>query len=175
MTDTMTHDPESCMAAAAVGEAHKKLDPFVGTFRATVKLWMGPGEPMVSTGTMVNSWDLGGRFLKQVYTGDPNPGPFPNFEGRGFWGYNNVTRRYEGFWIDNASTFMNTEVGDLDAAGKTWTMVGEMADPQGSGKSMRKRSVIALKDRDHHSLEMFFTMPDGQECKTMEIQYQRVR
>ncbi len=33
------------MTAATV-----RLEPFVGTFKAVVKLWMGPGEPMVSTG-----------------------------------------------------------------------------------------------------------------------------
>jgi hypothetical protein len=38
---------------------------------------------------------------------------------------------------------------------------------------MKKRSVITLKDKDHHSMEMFFTGPDGKETKNMEIQYVR--
>lgn len=175
MTEQMTHDQAGCAPMAAVVEAHKKLDPFAGRFRAEVRLWMGPGDPMVSTGLMTSSWDLGGRFLQQVYKGDPNPGPFPNFEGRGFWGYNTVTKKYEGFWIDNASTFMQNEVGTLDASGKVWTMIGEMADPQQPGRTMKKKSVIRLKDNDHHSLEMFFTGPDGKEAKAMEIQYARAK
>jgi hypothetical protein len=133
---------------------------------------MGPGDPMVSTGVMENSWDLGGRFLKQVYKGDPNPGPFPNFEGRGFWGFNTVSKKYEGFWIDTACTFMQSEQGTL--AGNTWTMSGEFIDPQSGGK-MQKKSMIKLKDKDNHSLEMFFKMPDGSEMKTMEIQYVRAK
>lgn len=161
-----------CAAMAEAGEAHKKLDPFVGTFKATVKIWMGPGEPHVSTGTMVNSWDLDGRFLKQHYAGDAQEGPFPNFNGRGYWGYNTITSKYEGFWIDTASTVMQTEAGDLDGTGKVWTMVGETTMP-GADKPLKKRSVITLEDNDRHSMEMYFTGPDGNEAKGMEIQYER--
>ena len=53
---------------------------------------MGPGDPMVTTGVMENTLALGGRFLRQDYTGDPSDGPFSNFEGRGYWGYNTVTK-----------------------------------------------------------------------------------
>ena len=140
-----------CAAMAEPDEAHKKLDPFVGTFKATVKIWMGPGEPHVSTGTMVNSWDLDGRFLKQHYTGDAQEGPFPNFHGRGYWGYNTTTNKYEGFWIDTASTVMQTEVGELDGTGKVWTMFGETTMP-GADKPMKKRSVIRLEHNDRHSM-----------------------
>jgi len=165
-------DQGACAAMGETGEWHKKLEPFVGTFKATVKLWMGPGDPLVSTGVMTNSFELDGRFLKQVYQGDPSDGPFPNFAGRGYWGYNTVLNKYEGFWIDTACTFMQTESGDVDASGKVWTMCGEMVDPQ-SGKNLKKRSVITLIDIDHNSMEMFFVMPDGNESKGMEIQYAR--
>ena len=174
MSEKPSHDSSDCVAFAAVGPAHGRLAPFVGRFKATVKLWMGPGDPMVSTGVMANEWELGGRFLRQVYAGDPSPGPFPIFEGRGYWGYNTVTNRYEGFWIDNASTFMQNEVGHLDDTGKVWTMIGEMADPQQPDKTMRKKSTITLKDPDRHFVEMFFTAPGGKETKAMEILYERM-
>jgi len=161
-----------CAAAGEISEHHAALAPFEGTFRATVKLWMGPGEPHVSTGTMVNEWDLGGRFLKQTYTGDASDGPFPNFEGRGFWGYNTVTNKYEGLWIDNASTMMQTETGDHDPAAGRWTMTGEMPNPE-TGAMMTKRTVITLTSDDEHLMEMFFSGPDGAEFKAMEIAYTR--
>ncbi len=72
-------------AVGAITPEHETLAAFAGTFRAEVSMWMGPEEPMVSTGTMVNELDLGGRFLEQTYTGDPNDGPFPAFEGRGYF------------------------------------------------------------------------------------------
>ncbi len=162
---------DKCTAMGALDDAHKNFEPFVGTFRAEVKMWMGPGEPFISTGAMSNTFDLGGRFLRQEYKGDKNDGPFPDFEGRGFWGYNTVTNKYEGFWIDTASMQMQTEVGDVDDTGRVWTMVGEMTDP--TGNTVKKRSVITLEDNDHQKMEMFFSGPDGKEFKEMEIRYER--
>ena len=83
MSDHQTQDG-ACMQMGALTEAHQKFDPFVGKFTAEVKLWMGPGDPMISTGMMTNTLDLGGRYLCQCYKGDPSDGPFPNFEGRGY-------------------------------------------------------------------------------------------
>lgn len=162
-----------CLQHARVTEHHKLLEPFVGTWRSEVKMWMGPGEPMVSTGTMVNTLDLNGLFIRHEYTGDPNDGPFPKFEGRGFWGYNTVDGHWEGVWVDNAASFMQVDTGEVDAAGKVWTMVGMITDP-GSGEPMRKRSVITLVDRDTHTMEMYFA-PEGSpdEQKGMEITYTR--
>ncbi len=162
-TTEMMHD--------VAGPAHQRLKPFEGTFKSIVRIWMGPGDPNVSTGTMTNTLELGGRFLRQEYQGDASEGPFPDFEGRGFWGYNNVTRKYEGFWIDNASTIMQTEQGDVDDTGKVWTMVGEMPNPQ-TGGMMKRRSIITLQDDDHHTMEMYFEV-EGQENKAMEIEYTR--
>jgi len=168
MTDTTT---DTC-PAGDVTEHHRAMDPLAGTFRARVQLWMGPGEPHVSTGTMVNEWDLGERFLKQTYTGDPGEGPFPDFEGRGYMGYNTVTKKYEGFWIDTASTMFQTEAGDYDPAARRWTMLGEVANPQ-TGGVMKKRSVFTLTGDDEHLMETFFTGPDGTEFKAMEIAFAR--
>ena len=137
-----------------------------------MKMWMGPGEPMLSTGVMTNALELGGRYLHQSYKGDPNPGPFPSFEGRGYWGYSTTDSRYEGFWVDNACTFMQTEQGQVDAAGKVWTMHSSMTSPQ-TGKPMKKKSVITLKDDDHHTMEMYFESPDGGYQKSMHIEYTR--
>lgn len=169
----MSDDPTAAMQEMAAPAAeHKRLTAFEGTFKAEVKIWMGPGDPMVSTGTMVNSWALGGRFLRQDYKGDPSPGPnpFPDFEGHGYWGFNKNTRKYEGFWIDTASTVMQNESGTVDEAGKVWTMSGDIVGPD--GEASVKRSVITLVDHDHHQMEMFFSKGD-QEFKGMEIQYSR--
>lgn len=171
MSDAKEQSHDDFAALAAPREEHDHLKPFVGTFRAEVRMWMGPGEPMVLTGTMVNEEDLGGRFLRQTYEGDASEGPFPNFAGRGYWGYNTVDGRWEGFWIDTASTVMQIERGEHDAEAGVWTMRGEMTNPQ-TGQPVSKRSVITLIDDDHHRMEMYFESPGG-EAKGMEIRYER--
>ena len=170
----MTETTEQCDFAAmsAPTEAHDRLKPFLGTFTAEVKMWMGPGDPMISTGKMENTLDLGGRFVCQSYQGDPNDGPFGEFAGRGYWGYNKVDKRYEGVWIDTASTQIQTDTGDVDATGKVWTMTGTVTCAQ-TGKPMKKKSIITLTDDNSHTMEMFFDMGDGNEMKCMEIQYTR--
>lgn len=161
---------EAMRELAAPGPEHERMAPFIGTFRAHVKIWMGPDEPAESTGLMTSSLALGGRFLRHDYRGDPGDGPFPDFEGHGYWGFNKTTGQYEGFWIDTASTIMQTESGSVDESGKVWTMSGEMKQP--GGEMITKRSVITLEDEDHHSVEMYF-VKGGEEFKGMEIRYTR--
>jgi len=171
MTDRKQNEAD-CAEIGELADAHKLLAPFAGTFAAEVRLWMGPGDPIVSTGVMTNTLDLGGRFLRQHYEGDPGAGPSSEFQGRGYWGYNTVSNQYEGFWIDTASTVMQTDTGNVDAAGKVWTMIGQTTCPR-TGKPMKKRSTITLEDRNHHRMEMYFAYPDGDESKAMEIRYTR--
>ncbi|MHC4966466.1 MAG: DUF1579 family protein, partial [Planctomycetota bacterium] len=57
---------EACIRAGTPGDAHRRLEPFAGTWKATVRHWTEPGgEPNVSTGVMNNTWVLGHRFLHQ--------------------------------------------------------------------------------------------------------------
>ncbi len=166
-----TTEMDAMTKAGTPGDAHTRLEQFAGTWKAKVKLWMDPGSPpSVSSGTMKSTWVLGKRFLRQDYTGEGmGAGPF---EGSGYFGYNNVTGRYEGFWIDIMSTGMSTEIGDCDKAGKVWTMVGKSEYPV-RGNVMTKRSVITVLDQNRHTLQMFFAGPDGKESKAMEIEYTR--
>ena len=167
MTDTTT---DACTQAGTPGAEHERLDQFIGTWDAQVKMWMGPEcDVDESQGTMVNSWELGKRFLRHDYSSQWHG---MEFEGAGYWGFNNATGKYEGLWIDTvSSTGFNLEFGDCDDAGKTWNMAGEV-DVPGVGK-MKKRSVVTVKDADHHSMETYFQNPDGTEFKAMEIQYSR--
>lgn len=155
------------------GPEHALLKPFEGRFRATVTLWMGPGEPMVHTGLMLNVFQLNGLFLFQDYVGDPSTGPWPAFEGKGFWGYNTTTKEFEGVWLDNASTIMQMEKGSVDSTGKVWTMISTFVSPY-TGQLTSKRNVIRLIDGDHNDMTTWMASPDGQEFKAMHIDFVRV-
>jgi Protein of unknown function (DUF1579) len=167
MADESQHGPP------APGPEHSLLKPFAGRFRATVRIWMGPGEPMVQQGTMVSEFQLNGLYLFQDYTGDPAPPPWPAFLGKGYWGYNTITREYEGFWIDNASTTMQLEHGPVDGSGRVWTMLSTFIHPH-TGTPMKKRSVIRLIDENHNDLTSWMAGPDGVEHKSMEIHFKRI-
>src|SRR5262249_5501714 len=76
---------EAMQKAATPGEAHKKLEPLVGTFDTSVRMWMDPSKPPEdSAGTTANSWVLGNRYVEQRYEGTFMGEPF---SGIGFIGY----------------------------------------------------------------------------------------
>lgn len=160
------HLKDACAAAATLEPEHEGIARLEGTWRAEVKVWMSPqDDPMVSQGTMKNTMDLGGRFLRQEYTDDAGM-----FEGRGFWGYNAIDKRFEGFWIDSMATLFQLEQGEHDASTDTYNMKGTMTDPR-SGKPLTKRSVIKILSPTQHRIEIFFQLEGEAENKSMEILY----
>jgi hypothetical protein len=62
------------MRAGTPGDAHRKLDAFVGTWNAKLKMWMDPAAPAEeSTGVMTNAWTLDGRYLEQKFRAPRRP------------------------------------------------------------------------------------------------------
>ena len=155
------------------GPEHALLKPLEGVFASEVKMWMGPGEPNVSAGKMTTSFQLGGLYLYHDYKGNPTEGPFPAFEGQGYFGFNSTSGKFEGFWIDNVSTAMQFEHGSVDETGKVFEMHSDFVMP-GTGVRFKKRSIITVTDNDHHTMESYITPPDGSEIKNMVIEYKRV-
>jgi hypothetical protein len=159
---------EAMQKAATPGEAHKKLEPLVGTFEATVKSYMDPSKPPEeSKGTSVNGWVLGNRFIEQKYDGTFMGQPF---SGIGYTGYDNVTKRYVGTWMDTMSTGVMISKGTM--TGKTMKASSSMSDPM-TGKVTNMTTTFTIADDDHHKMEMWGPGPDGKNYKMMEIDYTR--
>ncbi len=161
---------EAMMKAATPGDAHKKLTPMVGTFDATVKMWMKPGVPPAeSGGVSTNSWALDGRWVEQRYSGTFMGAPF---SGIGFTGYDNIKKKYVGTWMDTMTTSMMVSSGKSAADGKSYTFTSSMDDPM-TGKPAAIKEKLTVVDDDHHTLEMWSPGPDGKSYKMMEITYSR--
>ena len=161
---------EAWQKAAAPGEAHKKLEPFVGNFDARVQMWSDPSKaPEESTGTMTSTWVLGNRFVQQNYEGTFMGQPF---NGIGYVGYDNTAKKIQSIWMDSAATGMMWMTGNADAGGKVVTAKGSMSDPM-SGKSLPMEDKITIVDNDHHKMEMWTKGPGGKMMKMMEIDYTR--
>jgi len=161
---------EAWQKAMTPGDGQKKLEPLVGTFDAKVRMWMDPSRPPDdSTGTSVNTWVLGDRFVQTKYEG-----VFLGeaFNGVGYTGYDNVTKKYEGTWMDTGSTAIMTSTGSIDGAGKVLTMKATTSDPA-TGKVTTADQKITIVDNDHHTIEMWGKAPDGKNFRMMEIQYTR--
>jgi hypothetical protein len=174
-TDAKAADKEKAMMeawqkAATPGEAHKKLEPFVGTFDARVRMWSDPSRPPEdSTGTMTGTWVLGNRYVQQNFEGTFMGAPF---NGVGYVGYDNVSKKIQSVWMDSASTGMMWMTGSADAAGKVVSTKGTMSDPS-SGRTLPVEDKITIADNDHMKMEMMAKGAGGKMTKVMEIEYTR--
>jgi len=162
---------EAMMRAAAVGPEHKQLDVMAGTWDTKVKFWPETGAPaMESTGTAVNEWVLGGRWLQQKFEGSMMGAPF---SGIGYTGYDNIRKTYVGTWMDSMSTQVMSSSGGVGASGNnTYSFTASMLDPV-SGEPTSADEKVRIIDKDHHVFEMWGPDIDGKIYKMMEITYTR--
>ena len=77
-----------------------------------------------------------------------------------------------GSWMDNRFTGQFLAQDDYDAASKTCTYRGDMADPMIPGTMIAVREVVRVIDNDHHAME-WCEMHDGKVHKSMQIEYTR--
>ena len=53
--------------AGKPGPEHRKLQPFVGDWTLTVRLWTDPSQPPAEAkGTVQRKWIMGGRFVQET-------------------------------------------------------------------------------------------------------------
>ncbi len=154
------------------GDAHKKLEAFVGSWNVEVKAWMnGPkGEPAVSKGTAEYTMALGGRYLRQEVSGEMMGQPLA---GVGYTGYDNFRKKYVSFWIDNMGTGMSTMEGSMDSEGKTLTLRGKMDVPATGEKDKNVKYVTRIVTPDKHVFEQYDVSAYGEKQPVMVITYTR--
>lgn len=155
------------------GEAHKALDPRVGSWNLEVSMFNGPGTPPTkSTGTSSVQWILDGRFLADTTSGDFNGMPF---RGAGLTGYDNLKKCYVSSWIDNFGTGILHGEGHYDAATKTFHYLSEGPDMLFTNEYVPTRATERWIDADHWVMQAFAPDADGKEYLAMQIDYARVR
>jgi hypothetical protein len=167
------------MELAKLNENHKLLATLAGTWNFTIKFWMNPdpnAKPQESKGTAVRKSMMDGRFQVLDVTGKMKmPGPDGKmkdmtFKGMGIEGYDNVKKKFVGSWIDNMGSGIMMAEGDYDPATKTFTFNTEVEPVPGMKTPVRE--VVKLVDKNHMTFE-WYENRDGQEAKTMEINYTR--
>jgi hypothetical protein len=162
------------MKAATPGPEHAKLKTLEGNWTADVTATdPASGKEEKSTGTMKNQMILGGRYLKQDYSGTMMGMPF---KGGGLVGYDNVKKKYTMLWVDEMSTQMMMSEGTFDESAKTLTTMCTMDCPVGETATKKTfKQVVTMSDDDHHTYDMFEVTPDGKENKVLTIKYTRAK
>jgi len=159
---------DAMMKLGTPGPPHDALKSLAGSWKASVKMWMGPGDPQVSEGTSENTVIMGGRYLREEFKGTFMGQPF---EGMGLLAYDNQQQKYVGTWIDSLSTHVDVQHGSMDKTGKILTTHGTFTDPV-TKKQSPTRQVMKIADDKTLVFEMYGTM-NNKEVKQMEITYTR--
>lgn len=152
------------------GDMHKWMTNTNGTWEAEVSQWMDPAAPPTkSRATIVQSSELGGRYVVAKYKGTAFGQPM---EGMSMMGYDNAKKLYVSTWIDNLGTGIVNMSGTYDETTKTLNLKGYQTDPL-TGKDSDIREELTIIDKDSYSMSMFGTGFDGKEMKFMEGIYKR--
>jgi len=163
---------EAYMKLASPNENHKLLEPFVGNWKAEVKIWNDPATPPnVSAGTAAFRMIYDGRFLQGEFTGEYMGHPFNGME---LMGYDNLQKKFIGFWVDSGSTWFMTSTGTVDKDGKRFRMAGTMTNPM-TMKPEEYRDESTFETPDRIVSKSFSKASGGKEIQTMEIIYTRVK
>lgn len=146
------------------GPEHEMLKQTAGEWTALCKMSDGTESKGVSSSKM----ECGGLWLVSNFEGEFGG---VKFQGKGLDSYDAAKKKFIGIWVDSMTTAPMLLEGTYDEKTKTMTMTGEgkMSD----GTLAKHRLVTKYTDKDHHSFEMFMTLPDGKETSMMTIEYIR--
>jgi hypothetical protein len=151
--------------AAKPGPEHKALNVFEGTWNVEGKDMMTQSAGKM-TGTTEYAMVMGGRFLSINYDGRYQ-GKF--MTGKGYLGYNNVSKQYEQVWMDSMTTGMSPMTGSMSKDGKSIILTGPMDDPM-TGSKIKTRQVITMPVNGSFTIE-FFGELGGKDIKMSEMTF----
>ncbi len=162
---------ESWRMLAEPGQQHQLLDIFAGTWQVEGRFETQPGQPPeIASGTMVSTWQLGQRWLRQEYTGSmPSLG---RFEGLGFFGYDNAKGKFVTTWMDTLSTTAMTSHGLFNENAGSFTLTGSFTGTD--GVTYTQRQVVTVQTRDSYTIALTLIGPDQVETPSGTVTYTRI-
>lgn len=113
---------------AKPGDMHKWLAKFNGRWSVRGEFTEMDGSKSSMTGSAIIRATLGGRYSEQRFAGFWKG---ERFDGHGYTGYDNGTKRFENVWLDTMSTTPSISRGQLSADGKSLETSGEWEAPGG--------------------------------------------
>jgi hypothetical protein len=152
------------------GANHELLAKMVGEWKTEISSWMAPdAPPSITEGKSVYESILGGRYIQSVETSTFMGMPF---EGRAISGYDNASKKFFTYWIDNMGTGVLAAEGSYDEASKTLTYIGSGMSFNGEYKT---RELIKWMSDDEIMFTMYMEEGGKPEMKMMEIKYTRIK
>lgn len=152
--------------AGKPGVEHQKLQPFVGDWNVTIKMWTDASQPPAEAKATVESkWILGGRFVQETLKGTCPEGK--TFEALGFLGYDAAQKKFTNVRVCGFCGKTFNSLASADASGRKFECATEECCPL-SGEKVKGRDEIVIESNDRIVTNIYKTM-NGKEFKAMEI------
>jgi hypothetical protein len=151
--------------AGKPGPEHKKLEPFVGDWNLTVKVWTDPSRPPAEAkGTVQRKWIMDGRFVQESVKVECEG---KSFEGMGLLGYDNAQKKFTAVRACGLCGTISYGLVTCNDAGTKFECAREECCPL-SGQKIKGRDEIVIESNDRIVVNIFKTI-NGKEAKVMEI------
>ena len=163
--------PEALLKALAdagkPGPEHKKLEPFVGTWTFTMRLWTDPSQPPAELkGTIVRKWIMDGRFVQETARAEcAKTGK--SFEGMSLVGYDAAQKKFTLVKACGLCGTISSGLVTCDSSGTRFECVKEECCPL-SGQKIKARDEVVIESNDRIVLNFYKTIND-REVKVGEI------
>jgi hypothetical protein len=163
--------PEALLKALAEagkpGAEHKKLQPFVGQWAFTMKLWADPGQPPAELkGTIERKWIMDGRFIQETVRGEcVKTGK--TCEGLGLLGYDPGQKKFACVKACGLTGTISSGLVSCDSSGRRFECVKEECCPL-TGEKVKGRDEVVIESNDRMVLNVYKTFK-GREVKVAEM------
>lgn len=152
------------------GPEHKALAEDVGDWTIKAKYWPEAGAPAIDMAGTSKMSMVFERYLYEEYTlGEGEHA----FHGRGYIGYDNSNKEFQGVYFGNDGTSLHVMTGHADGKTNTLTLAGEWTEKGMGGAKVKQRVVSTRKSKDESVTSLYFAMGDKPEWKMMELVYTR--
>jgi hypothetical protein len=168
---TTPPNPEALLKALAEagkpGAEHKKLQPFIGQWTFTLKLWTDPAQaPAELKGTIERKWIMDGRFVQETARGEcAKTGK--TFEGLGLLGYDAGQKKFTSVRACGLCGTLSSGLVTCDSSGSRFECVKEECCPL-TGQKIKARDEVVIESSDRIVTNLYKTIGD-REVKVGEI------
>ena len=154
---------------AAVGDEHKRLKAFEGTWNTEATVYLPSGEAVPGVkGTTEFFFIMNGLFLVEELNGSWNGQPVSSHI---VFGYDHAKKKYVWLFLSSMRSELNVKEGSADAAGKVFTLEGESFEPVSGTRGPEK--VVYRIESDRRFVIEASRPRGGKDVKTMTVVFTR--
>ena len=152
---------QATKAGAPPGEEQRKLEQFIGSYIATVRIWDDPnGDPVETKHFSEQRMVMGGRFLEVVERSEDS-----DFQWRAVHGFDTGKKHYVSVGISNQSNEISIADSHIDNDGN-WLLLG----PAGQEPTFKGVGTLTA---DGYTYVNYRFGPNREEIRYREIIYRR--